>query len=244
MRGPGFVIQVVRLVRLVRLAHVEQALSHMRDASIIAAFDFDGTISTTDSLRVFVRDTVGTTRFVAGAVLASPWLIGAALRLVDRGTAKAAFLRATLGARTRAQLEDDAQRFVTQQLPRLLRPEMLARLRQHRTMGHRVVLVSASPDLYLRPWAASVGFDAVLSTELAFDEQGRFAGRFAQPNCWGPEKVRRLEAWWANSPPRVLFVYGDSRGDKEMAERADHAWIRGEGTLMPVMDVDAPGTPS
>ncbi|EON11430.1 MULTISPECIES: HAD-IB family hydrolase [Pandoraea] len=212
----------------------------MQDASIIAAFDFDGTISTTDSLRVFVRDTVGTPRFVAGAVLASPWLIGAALRLVDRGTAKAAFLRASLGTRTRAQLEDDAQRFITQRLPDLLRPEMLARLRQHRAMGHRVVLVSASPGLYLRPWAASVGFDAVLSTELAFDDQARFSGQFAQPNCWGPEKLRRLEAWWTTYPPRVLFAYGDSRGDKEMAERADHAWIRGQGKLMPLMDTDTP----
>ncbi|QHE92709.1 HAD-IB family hydrolase [Pandoraea fibrosis] len=212
----------------------------MRDASIIAAFDFDGTISTTDSLRVFVRETVGTARFVTGAVLASPWLIGAALKLVDRGTAKAAFLRASLGGRTQAQLEDDARRFVAGPLQRLLRPEMLARVRQHRSMGHRIVLVSASPGLYLRPWAASVGFEAVLSTELAFDGLGRFTGQFAQPNCWGPEKVRRLEAWWSPSPPRVLFAYGDSRGDKEMAARADHAWIRGQGKLMPLMDMDTP----
>ena len=211
----------------------------MRDTSIVAAFDFDGTISTTDSLRIFVRETVGTPRFVAGALLASPWLIGAALRVVDRGTAKAAFLRASLGARTRAQLEYDFKRFITQHLPRLLRPEMLARLRQHRAMGHRIVLVSASPGLYLRLWATSVGFDAVLSTELAYDELGRFSGQFAEPNCWGPEKVRRLEAWWAASPPRVLFVYGDSRGDKEMAERADYAWIRGQGKLMPLPDADA-----
>jgi phosphatidylglycerophosphatase C len=212
----------------------------MRDSSIVAAFDFDGTISTTDSLRVFVRTTVGTPRFVAGALRASPWLIGAALRLVDRGTAKAAFLRACLGGRTRIQLEEDAQRFVAQRLPALLRPEMLSRLRQHRAYGHRIVLVSASPGLYLRPWAASIGFDAVLSTELAFDAHDRFNGEFAKPNCWGPEKVRRLEGWWRAAPPRVLFAYGDSRGDKEMAERADYAWIRGQGKLMPLTDADAP----
>lgn len=211
----------------------------MPDTSIVAAFDFDGTISTTDSLRVFVRDTIGTPRFVAGAVLAAPWLIGAALRVVDRGTAKAAFLRASLGAREKAQLERDAQHFVAHRLPRLLRPEMLARLRQHRALGHRVVLVSASPGLYLRPWAASVGFEAVLSTELAYDERARFSGQFSKPNCWGPEKVRRLEAWWGDNPPRVLFAYGDSRGDREMAARADHAWIRGQGRLMPLTDADA-----
>ncbi|ODP32669.1 HAD-IB family hydrolase [Pandoraea sp. ISTKB] len=212
----------------------------MPDTSIVAAFDFDGTISTTDSLRVFVRSTVGTPRFVLGALLAAPWLLGAAFHLIDRGTAKAAFLRATLGARPRAQLDADAQRFVQDRLPALLRPEMLARVRQHRALGHRIVLVSASPGVYLRPWAASVGFEAVLCTELAFDAQDRFAGVFAQPNCWGPEKVRRLEAWWGPTPPRVLFAYGDSRGDKEMAERADHAWIRGQGKLMPLTDADAP----
>lgn len=216
----------------------------MRNSSVVAAFDFDGTISTTDSLRVFVRTTVGTPRFVAGALRASPWLIGAALRLVDRGAAKAAFLRACIGGRTRIQLEDDAQRFVAQRLPALLRPEMLSRLRQHRTHGHRIVLVSASPGLYLRLWAASVGFDAVLSTELAFDAHDRFNGEFAKPNCWGPEKMRRLEDWWRAAPPGVLFVYGDSRGDKEMAERADYAWIRGQGKPMPLTDEDAPSRAS
>ncbi|WP_287495771.1 HAD-IB family hydrolase [Pandoraea sp. CB10b_02] len=216
----------------------------MRDSSIVAAFDFDGTISTTDSLRVFVRTTVGTPRFVAGALRASPWLIGAALRLVDRGTAKAAFLRACFGARTRTQLEADAQRFAAQHLPALIRPEMLSRLRQHRAHGHRIVLVSASPGLYLRLWAAPLGFDAVLSTELAFDAHDRFTGEFARPNCWGPEKIRRLEEWWRAAPPRVLFVYGDSRGDREMAERADYAWIRGEGRLMPLTDADAPSRAS
>ncbi|AKM28924.1 HAD family hydrolase [Pandoraea faecigallinarum] len=212
----------------------------MRDPSIVAAFDFDGTISTTDSLRVFVRSTVGTRRFVLGALLASPWLIGCVLRLVDRGTAKAAFLRASIGARSRAQLDIDTRRFLQDRLPGLLRPEMLARVRQHRALGHRIVLVSASPSLYLEPWAATVGFDTVLSTELAFDAQGRFAGVFAKPNCWGPEKLRRLEAWWQDAPPRVLFAYGDSRGDKEMAERADYAWIRGQGELMPLPDAAAP----
>ncbi|WP_353189294.1 HAD-IB family hydrolase [Pandoraea pnomenusa] len=211
----------------------------MRDTSVVAAFDFDGTISTTDSLRVFVRETVGTPRFLMGALLASPWLVGAALKVVDRGAAKAAFLRASLGARPRDQLEQDAHRFITGHLLRLIRPEMLARVRQHRALGHRVVLVSASPGLYLRPWAASAGIETVLSTELAYDDQSRFAGHFAQPNCWGPEKVRRLEAWWGDTPPRVLFVYGDSRGDKEMAERADHAWIRGQGKFMPLTDADA-----
>lgn len=70
----------------------------------------------------------------------------------------------------------------------------------------------------------------MLATELAF-EQHRFTGQLDGENCWGPQKVVRLRQWWADCPPLKLFAYGDSRGDKEMAELADWAWIRGQGPL-------------
>ncbi|MBN3820993.1 HAD-IB family phosphatase, partial [Paraburkholderia sp. Se-20369] len=95
-------------------------------------------------------------------------------------------------------------------------------------------LVSASPSLYLEKWAKAAGFDAVLATRLAF-ERGVFAGRLDGENCWGPQKVVRLQAWWGKRPPAQLFAYGDSRGDQEMAARANRAWIRGQGP-MPAID--------
>ncbi|MGF6301146.1 HAD superfamily phosphoserine phosphatase-like hydrolase [Paraburkholderia sp. WC7.3d] len=96
------------------------------------------------------------------------------------------------------------------------------------------MLVSASPSLYLTVWAARAGFDAVLATELEFRD-GRFAGRLASPNCWGPEKVRRLQQWFGSDQPPVLYACGDSRGDREMLALADHAWLRGDGAL-PLID--------
>jgi phosphatidylglycerophosphatase C len=110
---------------------------------------------------------------------------------------------------------------------------MLERIREHRARGHEVVLVSASPSLYLEKWAKTAGFDAVLATRLAF-ERGTFAGRLDGENCWGPQKVVRLRGWWGNQPPKQLFAYGDSRGDKEMAELANWSWIRGQGPMPPI----------
>lgn len=72
-----------------------------RRVSIIAAFDFDGTITTSDSLRDFVRHTVGSTRLVSGAILSAPWLAGMLLGVCGRGIAKERFLAATLGGMTR-----------------------------------------------------------------------------------------------------------------------------------------------
>lgn len=197
---------------------------------IVAAFDFDGTITTADSLRDFVLYAVGRGRFAAGVLRASPWLLGLLAGVCGRGPAKARFLAATIGGMEQARMEELARDFAARRLPAMVRPEMLARVQEHKRLGHRLVLVSASPSLYLKHWAASAGFDAVLATELAFRAE-RFSGVLASPNCWGPQKVQRLQGWFDNDPPHTLYAYGDSRGDREMLALADHAWLRGTTEL-------------
>lgn len=206
----------------------------MQSNPIVAAFDFDGTITTSDSLRDFVRCLVGRRRFALGVLRSAPWLAGLSIGVGDRGAVKARFLAATIGGWQRRELEAAAQRYATQRLPALIRPEMVARIEAHRQRGHRLVLVSASPALYLKIWAEREGFDAVLATELEFHAD-RFTGRLASKNCWGPEKVRRLQQWSGSDRPRLQYAYGDSRGDLEMLALADHAWLRGRGEL-PVID--------
>jgi phosphatidylglycerophosphatase C len=71
-----------------------------------------------------------------------------------------------------------------------------------------------------------MGFDAALCTELKVSD-GRYTGYLASPNCWGPEKIRRLTEWWHAEEPTMLYAYGDSRGDTEMLARADVRYYRG-----------------
>ncbi|CAB3808011.1 hypothetical protein LMG28688_06667 [Paraburkholderia caffeinitolerans] len=200
---------------------------------VVAAFDFDGTITTSDSFRAFMLDAAGSTRFALAVLRCLPWLAGIAPGWAERGRTKARFLYAALGPVRREALEAAAQRFVDTGLPALLRPEMLARIREHQALGHEVVLVSASPSIYLRKWAPSMGIGTVLASELEWRD-GVYTGRLAGRNCWGPEKVARLRAWWGKDAPATLYAYGDSRGDREMAQLANHAWIRGEAALPPL----------
>ncbi|WP_126286114.1 HAD family hydrolase [Burkholderia stagnalis] len=202
---------------------------------IVAAFDFDGTITTSDSFRHFVRYAIGTPRFAWAGLRALPWIVAMKAGRISRGDAKAKFAWFAFGPIREDALDALARRFVDADLSRLVRPEMLERVRAHRALGHELVLVSASPSLYLEKWAKAAGFDTVLATRLAF-ERGVFTGRLDGENCWGPQKVVRLSAWWGAHPPQTLFAYGDSRGDKEMAERANWAWIRGHG---PMPSIDA-----
>lgn len=193
----------------------------------LAAFDFDGTITRGDSLQVFLRYFRGWHGFLGAVILSSPWLVLMVLRVISRHQAKERVLRFILAGCTSAELEQAAKAFAEGPLNHLIRPEMLARIDWHRQQGHRLVLVSASPSVYLRYWAAQYGFETVLSTELE-QQDGRFTGRLASRNCWGPEKVQRLQAWWGDAAPALMHAYGDTRGDREMLARADHAWFRGQ----------------
>ncbi|WP_250454244.1 HAD family hydrolase [Caballeronia sp. ATUFL_M2_KS44] len=207
--------------------------------SVVAAFDFDGTITTGDSLKAFVFSTVGVRRFAIAGLLALPYVLGMYIGLCSRARAKATFLRHALKGESKPSLESAAQRFCSARLQTMIRPEMIERIRQHQARGHDVVLVSASPSLYLRIWAGSAGIETVLCTELELDNTG-FTGRFVGTNCWGPEKVRRLKNWWGAHPPAFLYAYGDSRGDREMAAASNHAWIRGKGALPPLERWEVP----
>ena len=67
-----------------------------------------------------------------------------------------------------------------------------------------------------------------LSTEakVEVDAAGCLTGRFATPNCYGPEKVRRIEAVWPHREQYDVSAFGDSRGDKEMLAYADQAYFK------------------
>lgn len=197
---------------------------------VIAAFDFDETLTTKHSLRPFLCHVAGTPRWITGVLRSAPWIIGSGIHVVDRGTAKARLFRSTIRGRTRSELKAKAQQFAVERLPKMIRPEMIARVKEHLRRGHRLVLASASPDLYLRPWAAHEGFHIVLATELEFVNE-RCTGRLATRNCRGKEKARRLEEWLSTQPKSLLYAYGDNRGDREMLAMADRPWKRGEGEL-------------
>ncbi len=100
----------------------------------------------------------------------------------------------------------------------------MTRLHWHQRQGHRCVLVSASMDIYLKPWAAAAGFDDVVCSTLEFHD-GRVTGRLAGGNCYGDEKARRL-AQLLGEQDYTLYAYGDSRGDKELLAMADYGYYR------------------
>jgi phosphatidylglycerophosphatase C len=193
---------------------------HAASERVVAAFDFDKTISTRDNVIPFLRAVVGRARLVRALLTISPRLVAAALDDDRRDLAKAAMVRRTLTGYDAARMTEVAAEFARDVLARHLRPDVVERVRWHRDQGHDVVIVSASFKDYVEPIGSELGASTVLATELAVGDDGRLTGELAGPNVRGAEKVRRLDTWLGDRSAFV-WAYGDSSGDRELLARAN-----------------------
>jgi phosphatidylglycerophosphatase C len=190
----------------------------------LVAFDFDGTLTIRDSFGAFLGWRAPRSRFVSGLVRLTP----AALRYVvdrDRERMKAAAVAEFLTGLPKAELQAEAEAFCDTAWPRLMRPDALAAWRAWGDKGAHRVIVTASPDLVVAPFARRLGAEDLIGTRLAFDGEGRVTGAFATRNCRGPEKVCRLEAAYGPGL-KLAAAYGDTSGDREMIAIAEEKGFR------------------
>jgi len=196
------------------------------DKQVVAAFDFDGTLTRRDTLFYFLLYIRSRFTVFRDAVMLSPILVGYALGWIRNDVAKErVFARCLAGIRL-DDLKQQGERFSAEILPGLLRKEALARLGWHKNRGHRCIVISASLDLYVRPWAMRMGFDDVIASHLETFDDGTITGNLSGGNCFGAEKVIRLEALLGSISGYTLYAYGDSRGDSELLSVADYAYYR------------------
>ncbi|MHB1676025.1 MAG: HAD family hydrolase [Sulfuriferula sp.] len=193
--------------------------------AVVAAFDFDGTLTRGDSFLSFLRTIAGRRRFLLQMLGLSPSLLAYVLGAMSNHRVKNRLLAQFLRGKEVSSVEQVAQNFATGQLPGFIKPSALARLRWHQQEGHRCIIVSASLECYLRPWAATVGVAEVIGSQLAVDGEV-YTGALTGLNCYGAEKTRRLTALLGEREAYTLYAYGDSKGDRELLALADYAYYR------------------
>jgi phosphatidylglycerophosphatase C len=201
------------------LSKPAEALTEASHESDVVAFDFDGTLTIRDSFTAFLKWRAGPARYATGIARLAPALAAYALDR-DRGRLKAAAVREFLKGVPRERLEAEAKAFAQEFSRQLLRPDAVAAWKRWRAQRVRVVIVTASPDIIVAPFARGLGADVLLGTKLAFDETGRVRGTFETPNCRGAEKVRRLKAHFGDDM-LLRAAYGDTSGDREMIAAAE-----------------------
>ena len=197
-------------------------------STTVAAFDFDETLTTRDTVVPFLRLLASRRRLGTGIAMRSVRTFQALARR-DRHLLRSVVTEVVFTGRPIDEVERLAADHGRRIAEALLRADTVDRLGWHLSQGHLVVIVSASYEQYLGVVATHLGIDGVVATRLDVVD-GRCTGRLDGPNCRGPEKVRRLEAWLSERGLQreaiTLWAYGDSVGDRELLAWADHpVWV-------------------
>lgn len=186
-------------------------------------FDFDGTLTTSDTLLEFIKYAKGRSRFLMVFLMYSPLLVMMKLHLYPNWKAKQQIF-AHLFAGMCIEKFDALCRGFAEENQHLLRPKGITLVHEALVAGAQVFIVSASIDNWVRPFfdIRNLKGVQVLGTQIEV-EDGKLTGRFKSNNCYGKEKVHRI-AEALKSFERSEYeieAFGDSRGDKEMLAFAD-----------------------
>ena len=190
-----------------------------------ALFDFDGTLCPGDSIVPYLRFCIR-----EGAAPATQWLraIHGYLRQRCRPGEIVRAKEETLSYirdRDKADMDELARRFLQKAvLPRLDRA-VVSEMEKLRSMGVRIVILTASPDVYMNVLPELIPVDQVIATRCELNAEGRYTGRIGA-NCKGEQKVVR----WRQADPageyEVFRAYGDSASDAPMLRLArEPVWV-------------------
>jgi HAD superfamily phosphoserine phosphatase-like hydrolase len=139
---------------------------------------------------------------------------------IGRGELKSAFIRSVLSGATRSRIDSWTARFVPRLLDRGVFADAISRIAEHKREGARLVLMSASTDLYVPAIGTRLGFDEVICTGVSWNGD-RLDGHLTTANRRGAEKARCFEELRKQYPGVITAAYGNAGSDLEHLRLAD-----------------------
>lgn len=198
-------------------------------ARTLAVFDLDGTLIKGDSFLPFLVTYACRRGRIWPLVLLPFYLALYACRVLSDRAAKERLIATFFGQESLDQIDAHAEHFCSRWVRKRLRDEVLTKLRQHQAAGDRVVLVSASPDLYVAHVAKYLGIAEWVCTRVSV-ENSLCAGTLAGPNCKGWDKVALLQRHLGTAtPPDPSYAYGDSWNDLPLLQWVRHGILIKQG---------------
>jgi phosphatidylglycerophosphatase C len=179
----------------------------------LAIFDLDGTLSRRDTFVPFVFGLLARhpARWPRIALLLIPAL-RYLLRRLDRGGLKGAILHCLFGGMSRETVTSWARQYASSVVPERMFAEAVAAFRAHLASGDHVVVLSASPDVFVPEIGRLLGAHEVICSEVRWAAD-RLDGRLAGPNRRDHEKARVLQSLRVRMPELPVIAYGNSTAD-------------------------------
>jgi HAD superfamily hydrolase (TIGR01490 family) len=190
----------------------------------IAFFDFDGTITTKDTLLEIIKFQKGKAAFYMGFILHSPWLVAYKMKLFPNDEAKQKILTYFFSGMPELIFQEKCNLFADTRLPGLIRPSAMKEIGELRNRGFEIVIISASAGNWIRNWSNRLSLK-LISTRLEV-KNGLITGRIEGKNCHGEQKVVCIREMWDLSQYEEIYAYGDSSADKPMLALATKSFYK------------------
>ncbi len=190
----------------------------------LALFDFDGTITTKDTLIEFIKYVVGDRTYLTGMAKNLPMLLAFKLKLIPNDVAKKRLLYYFFKDISESRLKEMAKKYSLTTIDKITKQSALKKIEWHKDRGDRVVVVSASMECWIKPWCDREEIE-LISTKLKFKDE-KFIGDFDGKNCHGQEKANKIIQSIDLDYYDSIYAYGDSNGDRQMLELATYAGYR------------------
>ena len=196
----------------------------------IHTFDFDGTLTTVDTMIELIRFVRGTTGLLTGLACLSPFLILMKLGLYPNWRSKERLLAWFFGGMPEADFNRLCNDFA-QARQDLIRPQAIDMIRTLNAKGQQTVIVSASAENWVSKMAElAFGAETTVTGTRLEVSNGKITGHIDGANCYGAEKARRIQEYLdslnISREQCLITAYGDSRGDKEMTDYADKSYYK------------------
>ncbi|HEX8014864.1 MAG TPA: HAD-IB family hydrolase [Flavobacterium sp.] len=188
----------------------------MKADTTLALFDFDKTLYKKDSLIEFTKFSQGNLRFYLGLLYLSPYLILMKSGILSNKNVKQKYITYFFKSIEYDCFKKIATDFAVQEIERNLNPEIYEKFLMHINAKHQVFIVTASIPEWIEPWSQKFGVKVIGSNwEIA---DNKITGKLATENCYGKEKVNRINETLDLEKFDKIYVYGSGKGDSEMLQ--------------------------
>lgn len=191
--------------------------------------DLDGTLTQKDSYLPFLFYCSKEFGLRMGSTLLLPiFLLLYWIGAVTNARLKEAFLQSVLAGVPVERLRPIVEGYVASLVERGLNRKLVQAIQDHLKRGDRVILVSASFDLYVERLAERLGIPDVVCTRAEVRD-GIVTGRIRGENCHGQEKVQRLEALLAPAEWAASILYTDHHSDLPLLKKVSQGFLVNPG---------------
>ena len=197
----------------------------------LALFDFDGTLCKIDSFTGFIFFALPKWQIMIRGIVILPWIVAYYLKLYPAHSMRPKLFKQMFQGQNQNTIQAAAFTYAEKLVTQYLNPELYTRLRQHQSLSHRVILVSASVNLYLAPLCKLLNIE-LICTEI--DDVGpKITGLYSSLDCSHQQKKIRILKAINIEKYEHIYAYGNSHEDAEMLSLAQSSYFIGRDHKLP-----------